>query len=63
MVGSAAIISESPKLGSTLLLLFASIQKVLIGSYGLVSITYPFLFDLDNGPLKYPYRLSKKYVP
>ena len=51
---SAAMIFSAPRLGTTLLLLFAGIEKSLIASYGLLSIQYPFLFDIDNGPLKYP---------
>lgn len=45
------------------MLLFASIEKCLIASYGILSIQYPFLFEIDNGPLKYPNKLAKKFVP
>jgi hypothetical protein len=55
---SFAMIFSTPKVGTTLLLLFASIEKSLIASYGLLSIQYPFLFEIDNGPLKYPNQLA-----
>ena len=45
------------------MLLFASIEKCLIASYGILSIQYPFLFEIDNGPLKYPNQLAKKFFP
>jgi len=36
--GSIALTFSSPKLGTTLILFFAGIQKVLISSYGLLTI-------------------------
>lgn len=60
---SVAMIFSTPKVGTTLLLLFASIEKSLIASYGMLSIQYPFLFEIDNGPLKYPKQLAEKFVP
>lgn len=61
--GSAALTFSSPSLGSTLLVFFSAVQKVLISSYGLLSIQYPFLFEIERGPLKYPDTIAKKVIP